>query len=174
MQPFREYRRGKDDKKVAILKWRGRVVTNGVRRKVVLFTDKKSSERELLRLQIEADAETQDGAAVRRRNHSKRPISDHVTDYGKHIGRISKNADHPRISLWMLNRLVELAGWKRLADITLESIEGALKAVGEAGGHGFISELLREAGKGLHGLAGSRTARRQSLAETLPPFRSAG
>lgn len=127
MQPFREYRKLKNGKRAPYAKWRGRIVVSGKRRKVVLFTDAKVSKRELLRLQAEADAETQDGPATQRRRHQARPIGEHVADYLSYIRRTTKSKDHHRITDFMLSRLVRVAGWSRLSDISQESMELVLK-----------------------------------------------
>ena len=49
------------------------------------------------------------------------------------LRRVTKSADHHEISKGMLRRLVELAGWKRLSDITQESMELVLKKLRDAG-----------------------------------------
>src|SRR4051794_8091589 len=126
MQPFREYRKLWDEnrcawKRVAYAKWRGRIVRNGRREKVVLFTDLRASKRELAKLQAEADEETQDGAGVRRRKYALRPISDHVADYLASLR--TKSDEHRRISKWMLEKLVAGCGWRRLAEISEGSVE---------------------------------------------------
>jgi len=133
MKPFREYRKLSDGRRVAYARWRGRVIENGKRRKVVLFTDKKVSERELAKLQAEADANSQDGQASLRRRHAARHIDEHVRDYVQFIERTTKSKAHHRITDCMLKKLVKLGGWQRLSDITQESMEGVLKALASAG-----------------------------------------
>jgi integrase len=129
MQPFREYRTLPDGRKLPYAKWRGRVARNGKREKVTLFTDKSVSERELRRLQTEADQEMQNPAGTRRRKHGQRPLSDHVAEYMTDLRRTTKNPEHHRISEWMLGRLVSVAGWQRLNDISQASMEAALKTL---------------------------------------------
>src|SRR5687768_18018555 len=128
MRPFREYRKLPDGSREPFSKWRGRIVRNGKREKVVLFTDKRASERELVRLQAVADEETQDGPAARRARHAKRPIGEHVAEYLDFIRRTTKSTDHHRITDSMMSRLIAVTGWSRLNDITQQSMEAVLKS----------------------------------------------
>jgi integrase len=124
-EPFRE----KNAAGKVLQKYRGFVRTGlaaGDRRKVTLFSDLSVSRRELNRLQSEADAAVQDPESERRRLHAGRPLSEHVADYFAFLRRTTKSVAHHRIAESTLNRLVALAGWQRLADISLESAETAV------------------------------------------------
>ena len=113
-------------------RWRGYVQDGPLpadRRKVKLFTYKDASRRELVRLQREADAAVQNPEAARRRDHAARPIGEHVADYLAHLARTTKSPAHHKIAGQMLRRLVSLAGWHRLSDVTTASVESALRSL---------------------------------------------
>jgi integrase len=93
------------------------------RYKATLFTDLEVSKRELRRLQSEADSAAQDPVAFRRREHAVKPVGDHIADYLAYLGRTTKTNDHVRIAKFMLDRLVALTGWRKLSDISQESVE---------------------------------------------------
>jgi integrase len=131
MLPFKEknYRTGKE-----FDRYRG-TVRLGPRDyiKVVLFTDFELSKRELRRRQRESDEEAHDPTGVRRRKYQCLPIKEHLAEYMGYLRRTAKNTDHPGIAEGMLCRLIGLANWHRLADITQSSMEAALKKLSEKG-----------------------------------------
>ncbi len=104
--------------------WYGRYKdTEGRWQKVKLFKDKVSSQRRLN--EIERDAELRSAGVVTvNMDHAKRPISEHVADYVASLRNDNLDADRLRISEWTMKKLVALGGWKKLADITVDSVEG--------------------------------------------------
>lgn len=97
-------------------------------KKVKLFTDKRASERRLAEFQTNADQRAA-GCLTVEMDHAKRPISEHVADYLKWLGGESRRPDSVRIATSTLNKLVAGCGWKRLADITIDSVEALLSGL---------------------------------------------
>jgi integrase len=133
MRPFKENRRRVDGSLVELSRYRGWVRKGSSRFKVTLFTDKKVSERELRRLQAVADDEIQSGASGRIRKQFARPVSEHVDDYLSALKMTGVSADHYRISKWMMAKLIELAGWSRMPDVSVDSLRAVVAKLNGAG-----------------------------------------
>ncbi len=93
----------------------------GSQRRVKLFTDRTASERELVKLQKEADQRTS-GVINSDSQRAGKPLPVLVEEYFSYLATQSSNREHMRISRWMLDRLIELGQWKFFRDITLPSM----------------------------------------------------
>lgn len=128
MKPFKE----KNRKGGEYPKYRGHLWENGKRRKVVLTADYKVSKRRLAKMQAEADARADDLDLARRREHAKRHITVHASEYVDNIKRTTKSKAHHRITEFMMRKLIELAEWNWLDDMTAASLEGVVKKLQSA------------------------------------------
>jgi hypothetical protein len=89
---------------------------------VKLFIDRVASERRLAKLQAEYDQRAAAGGGEDVETLQK-PIAELRDEY---IATEGKNADHVRISEFMLDKLIELGGWRHFRHITRDSIERIL------------------------------------------------
>lgn len=99
-------------------------------RTVRLYSDKVASERELARLQGEADRHDA-GCTSADVERLRRPIAELAKDYIANLKAQNKDTDHVRISEWMLDKLIDLGGWRRFGDITRDSMERILAKLEE-------------------------------------------
>src|SRR5271170_7169163 len=97
----------------------------GVQKRVKLFTDRTASERELAKLQKEADQRAS-GVINSDNQRAAKPLPVLVEEYFSYLATQSSNPEHMRISRWMLDRLIELGQWKYFRDITLPSMTAIL------------------------------------------------
>jgi integrase len=101
-------------------------------RVVPLFSDKTASERELQKLQALADRRAQ-GMITPETDAAAKPLADHVADYLASLKQSGVDSDHLRIVTWMTERLLELSGWKRVADLTADSLRMIVARVAAEG-----------------------------------------
>ena len=97
-----------------------------------LYTDRLASERKLIELQREAD-QYDSGIRSRERDRLERPITELRDEYIARMKLQRRKPEHVRISEHMLDRLIELGGWKRFRDIDRESMELIISKLAAAG-----------------------------------------
>jgi integrase len=101
-------------------------------RTVRLFTDKTASERELQKLQAQADQRAA-GIATPATDKLRQPITTLRDEYLAALERQRHKPDHVRITRFMLDRLIELGEWRYFSDITVPSVEKITKRVADEG-----------------------------------------
>lgn len=114
---------GRDGKKSA--KWYGKIQKGGKWQRVKLFSDKAASVTRLTELQREADQRAA-GMITADSDKLALPIRDLAKLYVDSLRAQNKDADHVRISEWMLNRMIDAGKWQTFRDITVSSIEKVL------------------------------------------------
>lgn len=90
-----------------------------------LYTDKRASASRWEAFKTEQERRHA-GVITATMDHAAVPLSQHAADYLADLKRGNANADHYRIASWMLNRLIDLGGWKRLSDVTADSLRGII------------------------------------------------
>lgn len=114
-------------------KWYGKVKTGPmVWKTVLLYTDKTASERRLKDLQEDADR-IDSGVTRPDFDVLRLPIGQLRDRYFESMKQQRRRQGHIDITTSMLDKLIQLGGWKRFRDITRESIEGILKKLEENG-----------------------------------------
>jgi integrase len=91
-----------------------------------LYTDKRASQKRWGEI-VQESEQKRAGVITSQMEAAQRPLSEHVTAYLDGLKRIV-TYDHYRIATTMLNRFVEKAGWKTLADINEQSAARVLSA----------------------------------------------
>jgi integrase len=108
---------------------------------VLLFTDKTASERELAKLQAREDQRAA-GVITAEMEHAGKPLIGtsakgekigHIPDYLAALKQVGVSDDHHRISTWTMDKLLELSGWARVADITADSLRTVMAKLTAAG-----------------------------------------
>jgi integrase len=85
------------------------------------FTDKRASEKAWEHFKQEMEQRAA-GVILPTMTHAKRAVADHAKDYLAALKLERVGEDHHRIATLMLNKLIDSCGWKRLADITSDSL----------------------------------------------------
>ena len=113
--------------------WWGRFKdARGKWQRVALFRDSVASLAELVRLQCNAEKEAVNilpGNLDELQQHANRPIAEHVTAYVTGLKIDNRDADHIRIAEWTLNRLIAMGDWKRVGDISINSVRSILASL---------------------------------------------
>ena len=118
--------RGREGKKSS--NWYGKVKCGDIWRRVKLFTDKAASASRLADLQRQADQRAA-GMITADTDRLALPISELAKQYIASLRAQNKDAEHVRISEWMLRRMIEAGRWQSFPDITVDSLEKMLPAV---------------------------------------------
>jgi integrase len=106
--------------------WSGKIkLAKGRWKTVRLFTDKTASERRLAEPQKAADRGAA-GCTTAETDRLGLPIAALATQYIESLRVQKLDPEHIRISEWMLNRLIDLGGWKQFADVTMTAMEKVL------------------------------------------------
>ena len=103
--------------------------------KVQLFTDKTASGRRLNEIQRDADLRRA-GVLTPMMDHAAKSIDAHRDDYLADLRGQNVSAQHLKNVETRINEIISLGEWKRLSDITADSMRGVLNLVGkrQAGG----------------------------------------
>lgn len=90
-----------------------------------LYTDKRASQRKWDEMVTQAEHRAA-GVRTPQMDAAGKPVPEHVKDYFASLRASGVVVDHLTIATQMLNRLVSMGGWKRLGDITEQSLLGIL------------------------------------------------
>lgn len=90
-----------------------------------LYRDKKSSRRAWQEFQTRTERRAS-GVTTADSERLNLPIQELAAQYIESMRVQKKDSEHIRISEWMLNRLIELGGWKKFADISRDGMEKAI------------------------------------------------
>lgn len=123
----------RDGKTIEYPNWYGRYKDEfGNWQKVKLFTDRDASN---IRLQeIIRDVERRAvGIHTPDMDHAGKPISEHVAAYLDNLKLENRDDQHQRIARWMLDKLILMGGWKRIGDITGDSLRTILMKLHDQG-----------------------------------------
>ena len=103
--------------------------------KVQLFTDKTASGRRLNEIQRDADLRRA-GVLTPMMDHAAKSVDTHRDDYIADLRGQNVSAQHLKNVESRIKEILKLGEWKRLTDITADSMRGVLNAVGkrQAGG----------------------------------------
>jgi hypothetical protein len=131
---------GRGGKKLA--HWYGKIrLEDNARQRVKLFTDKIASERRLIELQHEADQRAA-GVITAEMEHAGKPLIattpkgekiGHIPDYLAALRLEKLNDETVRIATWTLDRLVEWGKWRRITDISTDSMRSILTTLNRRG-----------------------------------------
>lgn len=105
--------------------WYGKVKDCGGWKRVKLFTDKKASVTRLSDLQRVTDQRAS-GMITADAERLSLPIAELAKQYVDSLRIQHTDAEHIRISEWMLNRMIKVGQWKRFQDITPSVVESML------------------------------------------------
>ena len=109
---------------------------DGVQRERRGCTDRRQTEAMAAAAEAEA-AQVRNGyvdpRAVAIKAHDGRPLADHVADWHRHLVAKGGTAKHADLSRNRVTRLVDLAKARRVSDVSLSGIQGALKRVRDEG-----------------------------------------
>jgi len=119
---------GRDGKKSA--NWYGKIKAGRKWRRVKLFTDKAASVAQLVASQREADKRAA-GLITADTDKLALPIRELAKVYLDSLRAQNKDADHVRISEWMLNRLIDAGKWQTFRDITVSGVESMLPTLAQ-------------------------------------------
>ena len=106
-------------------RWYGKVKVGNVWKRVRLFTDKTASVRRLTELQCDADQRAA-GMITADADKLVLPITELAEAYINSLVAQKKDAEHVRISEWMLNRMIDVGKWQTWRDMTVSGIEKIL------------------------------------------------
>ncbi len=121
----------RNGKRVVYPTWYGRFRDEDGRwRKVPLFTDKTASFRRLNEIQRDADLRRA-GVLTPMMDHAGKSIEGHRDDYVADLRGQNVSAQHLKNVESRLEEIIALGEWKRLSDITADSMRGVLNLVGK-------------------------------------------
>ena len=111
--------------------WWGRYKgTDGVWVRVALYPDQVASATRLAELDRDAELRRRGyitPAMDARADHDRRPIAEHVADYLDQLRMSGVRASHLENATFVTGKLVKLARWKKLPDITADSMRGVVR-----------------------------------------------
>lgn len=106
-------------------RWYGKVRRGNLWQNVILFTDKVASQRELIRLQAEADRRAA-GVITDEILYAQKPLSEHLKDYLADIKRRNLDSEHAYICELYINKMIRLGDWSRVSDLTANNVRAVL------------------------------------------------
>ena len=116
---------------VPLTKWYVRYLDhNGDEQTVPGYADRRATEQLAARLEREA-AQRAEGLAGPQDGHHRRPLADHVEDYGRFLIAKGDTPEHANKSLAHLRAVVDGCGWERVTDLQPSALVEFLAALRE-------------------------------------------